>query len=143
MKQDIITDRRLLNIKSESVTDFKAVQEIIDDLLDTAKANASNCAGLAANQIGHNLRVAVYIDKKGQYQVLINPKLISRSKEISAGMEGCLSRPDSPEIKVRRHKWVKLKEYDPKTKTYVKRTYKGYQSRIVQHELDHMNGKLI
>lgn len=143
MIKTITTSRVVLGVKSASVTDFKAAEKVINDLLDTAKANSDNCAGLAANQIGEHLRICVYLNKKGEYVPVVNPRIISRSKEVKSQYESCLSHPDTDAVKVRRYKAIKTKEYDIATKKYVKRTYKGFQARIIQHEIDHMNGKLI
>lgn len=109
--------------------------------------------GLAAPQIGVLKRmIAIYIqdvDEEGkvtnvsQY-LLINPKIISHSEQKSylKSGEGCLSVAVDKEGYVPRYAFVTVEGYDLITKTMLKKKFRGYQSVVVQHELDHLDGVL-
>ncbi len=101
--------------------------------------------GLAANQIGV-LKQIVTInfedkenDKKANY-ILFNPEIIQYSKETVVMEEGCLSLPDQY-ADVERPKEIILEYMDKNEKT-IKRQIDGYEARILQHEIDHLSGKL-
>ena len=77
---------------------------------------------------------------------IINPEIIAKSQEVKKGSEWCLSRPGRGSMRVRRHKWVTLRYTAPDMDgEFVERTDKigGLGARIVQHEIDHLNGRLI
>lgn len=100
-----------------------------------------NGVGLAANQIGI-LKRAIFInpnrDKYGQF--LINPVIVERSEEMTSETEGCLSYPGyfGP---VRRHKSIKATFYEKDMTGPFLRIFDGFASIIVQHEVDHLDGK--
>ena len=119
--------------------------------LVSAFLERDDALGLAAPQIGINKRIIVFRNKgfneKGQinsendYNVLINPRITQlRGEEMSAS-EGCLS---CPEIKVElgRFSEIKIRACDPMGRKISKR-YTDFLARIVQHEIDHLEGKLI
>ena len=87
MIKPIMKDIIFLNQKSEIAT--KEDLSVADDLLDTLKANADRCVGMAANMIGVKKRIIIF-DNNGTYMVMFNPEIIkcSGSYEIE---EGCLS----------------------------------------------------
>ena len=101
--------------------------------------------GLAANQIGLNLNLLILdtnnceeIDENESH-ILINSNIIDVEGE-STMEEGCLSVPEiRAEIKRPESILVKYQDLDQK---YHKRKYSGLTSRIIQHEIDHLNGKL-
>lgn len=103
----------------------------------------NNGIGLAAPQIGKNLRLIVFdcatltgnIYDSG---FLFNPLIIEKSEETNFMLEGCLSFPKEY-IGVVRHNKIKVEFLDLSGKTVVKE-YGGLASRIVQHEIDHLNG---
>ncbi|KKS16538.1 MAG: peptide deformylase [candidate division WWE3 bacterium GW2011_GWC1_41_7] len=146
-----IPDKRLLQ-PCEKVTDFgSGTQKVIRNLKDTLQ-NAKNPegAGLAAPQIGVLKRITIvrnYVfnpaDKETpivQEFVLINPKIISQSKDTIVEYEGCLSVPNSYG-KVERNKKVKIKAQDESGET-IRLTASGFFSAVIQHEIDHLNGVL-
>ena len=147
----IAPDNRLLQ-KCEKVTDFgNETQIIIKNLKDTLE-NAKNPegAGLAAPQIGVLKRIIVVrnfifnpSDKEKplvQEHVLINPKVVSTSKETITEWEGCLSIPDTYG-QVERYKKIKIKAQDESGQT-IRLTASGYFSAVIQHEMDHLEGVL-
>lgn len=95
--------------------------------------------GLAAPQIGKNIRLAVINSKDGVF-CLINPKLTKKSWARELGQEGCLSIP-GVFGKVKRHKKITLAYYNQSGKK-VKLTAAGMMARVLQHEIDHLDGIL-
>lgn len=107
--------------------------------------------GLAAPQIGHNLRMLVvyYKDVVDGNEVeidhrLINPKIVSESvkKVALSGGEGCLSVDDAHPGYVYRPFKIIVKAFDAKQLKEVFITVRGYEAIVLQHELDHLDGVL-
>ena len=101
--------------------------------------------GLAANQVGILKQIVTinFEDKeknKEKKYILFNPKILSYSKETIVMEEGCLSLPDQY-ADVERPKQITLEYLDLKNKL-IKKTVGGYEARILQHEIDHLSGKL-
>ena len=121
----------------------KKISDLVQDLLDTMYAQ--NGVGLAAPQIGVNLRVFV-IDVSMNNEplnpiVFINPKIIKKSGAIESE-EGCLSFPEAYS-KVKRYKNVMVKALDDKGRPFVLEAHDGsLLARAIQHETDHLNGVL-
>ena len=107
-----------------------------------------NGVWLAAPQIGKNIRIiaiTLWEDKEGNLnqiwdEILINPEIEQTSEQMSVDTEGCLSLPGI-EWKVKRYKWVKVSFYDIEGKKHQKIFY-DFNARIVQHEIDHLDGIL-
>lgn len=121
----------------------KKVQILVDDLYDTMYA--TNGVGLAAPQIGENLRVFVIdvgTDPKTMNPItFINPKIIKKEGAINS-YEGCLSFPEAY-TNVRRYKSVKIKALDIKGKPFILEVTDGsLLARAIQHEFDHLDGIL-
>lgn len=95
--------------------------------------------GLAAPQIGKNIRLVVINSKDGVFP-LINPKFIKKSWARELGQEGCLSIP-GVFGKVKRHKKISLTFYD-RNGNKIKMTAEGMMARVIQHEVDHLDGIL-
>lgn len=101
--------------------------------------------GLAAPQIGVSLRI-ILVDTKvqanrtryGELECFINPEIIWRSRETADGREGCFSTGLVWGL-VRRPVAVKVRALTPKGET-VERILEGFTARIVQHEIDHLDG---
>ncbi|MCH1625616.1 peptide deformylase [Fredinandcohnia quinoae] len=117
------------------------------DPILSKKYNLRPGVGLSANQIGLNKRmfVAYLTDEKEQLHeyTLINPKIISHSVSmiyLPEG-EGCLSVDRNVEGYVPRYERVKIKAYDVNGKEIVLKV-KGYPSIVLQHEIDHLDGKM-
>lgn len=108
------------------------------DLLDTLKANAEGCVGMAANMIGINKRIIAFDDLKG-YTVMLNPEIIKCSGAYEAE-EGCLSLTGTR--KTKRYKSVKVRYQNTDLQVRIK-TYTGWTAQIIQHEIDHCNGIVI
>ena len=111
---------------------------IAADLIDTLKANMDRCVGMAANMIGKKKRIIVMA--KGPIAVaMINPVILSASGEYETE-EGCLSLEGVR--KTKRYRSIRLKWQDMQMKEHIG-TLDGFQAQIVQHEIDHCDGKLI
>ncbi len=116
----------------------KKTLKLLKDMEDSMIATKG--VGIAAPQVGVNLRMAHITINKDQIFTIINPEIVEMAEEIDEDTEGCLSLPGhwGP---VKRAIWVKLKFTD--TKGYEKiMVFEGFEARIVQHEVDHLNGKL-
>ena len=102
----------------------------------------SNGIGLSAIQIGIPVRVFLAGDPP---QVFINPRILKRGSFEKKDWEGCLSCPDL-KVRVKRSHSVVM-EYDTFNESgeyiTIKRKFKGFDARVVQHEFDHLNGILI
>mmetsp|Transcript_3583 Transcript_3583/g.6794 ORF Transcript_3583/g.6794 Transcript_3583/m.6794 type:complete len:230 (-) Transcript_3583:2063-2752(-) len=124
------------------------VKEFDSSLAKTAKEMlkvmyASRGVGLAAPQVGLNLRLMVFNpegDPKAWVHetVLVNPQILDTSGAEDVEEEGCLSFPGMSG-KVSRRKWVKVSAQRLNGKTFTVK-YTGWKARIFQHEYDHLDG---
>lgn len=136
MIREIVHDPVFLAQPSTPATE--ADLPIAADLIDTLKANLDRCVGMAANMIGKKKRIIVMA--KGPIVVaMINPVILSASGEYETE-EGCLSLEGVR--KTKRYRSIRLKWQDVQMKEHVG-TLDGFQAQIVQHEIDHCDGKLI
>jgi peptide deformylase len=143
---------KILLQKTENVTEInEEVRADIQNLLDTLDhAHEPEGAGLAATQIGLNKRICVVRnfvynpadenEPTVQEFILINPKIISRSRETITDWEGCLSVPDVYG-KVERYKKIKVKAMNEMGEN-IRLTATGFFGAVVQHEIDHLDGIL-
>ena len=114
---------------------------IIDQMIDTMYRN--NGIGLAANQVGYARRMFVMdtTSSKDEAMVFINPVIEKSAKEKLTEEEGCLSCPKKL-VGVRRPIYVGLKYFCRHGEEHYK-TFYYLPSRVIQHEMDHLDGKLI
>ena len=98
--------------------------------------------GLAAIQVGYQLRMFVMDVNRSEEkpQVFINPEIIKKSKESITDFEGCLSAPGK-RGEVKRYIRITLKYQDEEGEEIVK-TFYNLAARCIQHEMDHLEGKL-
>ena len=107
----------------------------------SAVMRAANGLGLAAPQIGASTRIIVYDANEGDgLQVLINPKILSMSGEQTEPKEGCLSIPGLQGV-VKRANELRVRGFDAKNRPVARRV-KGLEARVIQHEIDHLDGIL-
>ena len=130
----IVTDKKILRQVSKEVSEVDP--KILKDMEDTMKEH--NGIGISAIQIGHPIRVFL---AGSPPQVFINPTILERSGYTKVDWEGCLSCPGA-HVRVRRAYSIKLKYTDLEGKE-IKRKFKGFDARVIQHEFDHLNGFLI
>jgi peptide deformylase len=126
-------------------------KKLAQDLLDTLEvAKDPEGAGIAATQIGVSKKMCVVRNffpnpaKNGEYThedyVLINPKIVSTSKETEVDYEGCLSVPNVYG-KVERYKKIKVDATDI-SGDRIKIKAQDFFARTIQHEIDHLEGVL-
>jgi peptide deformylase len=141
-------DPRLLAI-SEPVAAFGTaeLEGLLADMRDTMQH--LNGAGLAAPQIGVSARVVVfgveanprYPDAEAvPYTILINPELTPLGEELEEGWEGCLSVPGMRGL-VPRYRHLRYTGFDAQGRP-IDRTVSDFHARVVQHEVDHLDGIL-
>ncbi len=137
MVREIVKNPLILSCKSERAAN--ADIQTAKDLYDTVVAHSEHCVGMAANMIGvHKTILVALIQNK--YQIMINPKIISKSKETYQIEEGCLSLSGTrPAV---RHNWITVEYLDLNFKRN-KKTFRDFEAQIIQHEMDHFHGILI
>lgn len=114
-----------------------SLRQLLDDMAKAMYANRG--VGLAGNQVGVLRRVIVVDVGDGLIQ-MINPEIISKSRELDEGVEGCLSIPGL-QGEVPRHKQVRVRATLPDGRVQWWDA-EGQFARCVQHEIDHLNGVL-
>jgi peptide deformylase len=126
-----------LRLKGEPVDSFgKYLHELLDDLTETMRAAPG--VGLAAPQLGVALQACV-VEVSDQVHELVNPRIVRASGD-DRDLEGCLSLPGYVAYVTRREKvWVVAQNRHGKK---IKVAGTGLLSRALQHELDHLDGKL-
>lgn len=128
----------VLRQKAKKVTSIDgAVQKLIDDMVDTMRANRG--VGLAAPQVGVSLRLAVIEIPDEEVITLINPEVVKREGEREVA-EACLSLPGyAGEIK--RAVTVKVKARNREGREF-RLKGEGLLAQALEHEIDHLNGVL-
>ncbi len=133
--------------KSLPVENFGELKDLLVDMRDTMAH--LNGAGLAAPQIGVPLRVVIFgVTANPRYPdiepvpdtVLVNPVLTPLSDEMEEGWEGCLSVPGM-RGSVPRYRRLRYAGYDERGQRF-ERDVEGFHARVVQHEVDHLDGVL-
>ena len=129
----------ILRAKSKPVPVItKKILKLIKDMEPTMfKANG---IGLAAPQIGLNLRLALCILDRDRVVPMINPEILWKSKEAETYEEGCLSLPGIWKA-TERSLGIQVKYLDRKGQVNVLKLT-DLNARVVQHEVDHLNGIL-
>lgn len=140
--KNIISDIEILREKCKPIKNVtEKVKKELDKMLEIMYAY--NGVGLAANQVGLNKRMIVIdLQKDGKKQpiFLINPKILSLSDNFVEMEEGCLSVPGCS-AKVKRPDKIKV-EYTNKNSEKTIIEADGLLARCLQHEIDHLDGKL-
>ena len=126
-------------LKSITEEDIKIANQMMEAMIKVPGV------GLAANQVGILKQIVTinYEDKESDKKVnyvLFNPSIIKYSEETVVMEEGCLSLPEQY-ADVERPKEIVVEYIDENKKT-IKKEIDGYQARILQHEIDHLSGKL-
>jgi len=132
------SDNPVLKVKLEDCNPELNRQEIKDNLIETMQHYEG--IGLSANQVGVMERVFVMYNHVETKQIIacFNPKIIKEGEEKVLIDEGCLSYPGLW-VKVSRSETIEV-EYEDENGEKVQRELYGLQSRIFQHEYDHMEG---
>jgi peptide deformylase len=142
----------VLRAKARPVTDFKQLPELMTNMLETM--HLAKGVGLAAPQIGLSQQIFVWAEYDDEEEdgeestaklitehIMVNPKLEILDGFAVLGVEGCLSIPGIYEDGVPRAKAVRVNYQDQhgQSKTL---ELEDYNARVVQHEYDHLNGRL-
>ena len=144
MKQKVITtaddDKRLRQVSKEVKSFDKNLQKLIEDLTETLEAQTDPPGlGLSAPQIGFLKRV--FVGRiRSKIKGFVNPKILKLSRQEVTILEGCLSVPELYGH-VARPAELDLESQDVRGRKSA-RHYKGLPARIIQHEVDHLNGVL-
>ncbi|MDD2091827.1 peptide deformylase [Pseudomonas guariconensis] len=152
MIRDILKmgDERLLRIAPPVPADLigsEQLQALIDDMFQTMHHVGG--VGLAAPQIGVDLQLVIFgFERSERYPdaepvpqtILLNPVITPLSPEVEDGWEGCLSVPGLRGV-VPRFKHIRYEGIDPDGNA-INRFADGFHARVVQHECDHLIGRL-
>lgn len=147
IKKIMTSDVPSLREKSKKIVKLdKKTRVLIKDMKDTLGAQKDPVGvGLAAAQVGKNVRMFIMRKDSGKLMAIINPEIVSRSKKSSESkkgeiLEGCLSIPllYGP---LKRSNRITIKHMDEEGKMK-KQEFKGLEAQIVLHEIDHLNGIL-
>lgn len=126
--------------KSKPVEITKEIKDFIDEMFAFIKNELKwgEPVGLAAPQVGRNIRVFIALD-----QVYINPELIPVAESgMTVHKEGCYSlEKDRFDYQVQRYNEIELKWQNKKGKWRTERI-KGFRAQVIQHEYDHIEGRL-
>ena len=124
----------------------KEIKTLVDAFLAM-----NDAAGLAAPQIGISRKIIIFRNKgfnekewsksENDYELLINPRITQARGELVTATEGCLSCPEI-QVEVSRFPEIKVRAFDREGRR-INRRYTDYLARVAQHEIDHLEGKLI
>ena len=152
MIRDILKmgDERLLRIAPPvpaQMIGSAELQQLIDDMFETMRHVGG--VGLAAPQIGIDLQLVIFgFERSERYPdaeavpttILLNPVITPMATEVEDGWEGCLSVPGLRGV-VPRYKHISYSGIDPQGNP-INRFADGFHARVVQHECDHLIGRL-
>ncbi|UCH63078.1 MAG: peptide deformylase [Fidelibacterota bacterium] len=129
----------LLRKKAERVIDVQTVPGLLDDMFETMYEEAG--MGLAANQVGLDMNFAIIDishEDEGEFpHIIINPEILESSGSDDLE-EGCLSIPEI-RATISRPEEVLVEYQDPTGETH-REQFNGLLARVIQHEVDHLNG---
>lgn len=136
MIRPVVKDILFLGQKSEIAT--KEDISVIDDLVDTLRANLEHCVGMAANMIGIKKRILVF--SVGNIIVpMVNPVILKKENSYETE-ESCLSLTGFR--KTMRYETIEVEYFDRNFKKH-KEIFTGFTAQIIQHEMDHFEGIII
>jgi len=136
MVREVCRDVLFLSQKSEPAT--KDDMQVVQDLLDTLKANEAGCVGMAANMIGVKKRI-IAVNVGFLNVAMLNPVIVKRTGAYETE-EGCLSLTGVR--KTTRYQEIEVEYYDVNWKKQ-RGKFTGWTAQIIQHECDHLEGIII
>ncbi len=144
----VVYGNAVLRKVAEPITpDYPQLSTLLEDMFKTLKK--SDGVGLAAPQIGLPIQLflvdlSILADDEPSYatfkKVFINPEILEFSEDTETAEEGCLSIPGVSE-KVKRSLSVTIRYFDENWQEHTE-TYTGFPARAIQHEYDHLQGKV-
>lgn len=136
MIKPIVKDVLFLGEKSEPAT--KDDMEVVEDLIDTLRANIDGCVGMAANMIG--VKKCIIVFTIGDVIVpMLNPIIVNKENPYVTE-ESCVSLTGFRETT--RYETIEVEYFDKNFKKQ-KGVFTGFVAQIIQHEVDHCNGIII
>lgn len=136
MVKKVVRDPLFLAQKSEPATEVD--KQVVQDLLDTLRANLDHCVGMAANMIGVKKNIIVVV--AGPFQFSMINAIITKKSGAFQTEEGCLSLDGVRSCT--RYKEIEVDYLDQNFKKQHDK-YSGWTAQIIQHELDHVAGIVI
>lgn len=134
MSKLIINDREWFKKPCNETHNLSLMVEVEKDLINELSKHPTG-VGLAANQIGYDCKVAVIKLQDNSMLTLMNPTIVSKSKNTIKSVEGCLSFPGTS-VDCRRHSSIIIKP----TQLDKEFEYTGRDAIVIQHELGHLSG---
>lgn len=136
MIKQVVKDVLFLGQKSEPATRNDVA--VINDLVDTLRANLEHCVGMAANMIGVKKRILVF--SVGNIIVpMVNPVILKKENSYETE-ESCLSLTGFR--KTIRYEKIEVEYFDRNFKKH-REVFTGFTAQIIQHEIDHFEGIII
>lgn len=136
MVKKVVRDPLFLAQKSEPATEVD--KQVVQDLLDTLRANLDHCVGMAANMIG--VKKNIIVVAAGPFQFSMINAIITKKSVAFQAEEGCLSLDGVRSCT--RYKEIEVDYLDQNFKKQHDK-YSGWTAQIIQHELDHVAGIVI
>ena len=136
MVREICKDVLFLSQKSEPAT--KDDMQVVQDLLDTLKANEAGCVGMAANMIGVKKRI-IAVNAGFLNVAMLNPVIVKKMGAYETE-EGCLSLTGVRNTT--RYQEIEVEYFDVNWKKQ-RGKFTGWTAQIIQHECDHLEGVII
>lgn len=133
--------------QEDDLSDREGLKKLIEDMVETMH-HADGC-GLAAPQVGISKRILVvdgddladrYPELKGFHREMINPRFTFESEERCSYEEGCLSIPNV-DAEITRPQKIRVRYINPEF-AEVEEDFDGFAARMIQHEMDHLDGIL-
>lgn len=143
MIRPIVTNKEKLSIPVGNWIDL-SISEVIKDLVDTAEYHQKKpvgCVGLAANQIGHDIPV-ITIWHGGKFMIMGEPKITKMFGGKDWKREGCLS-VQGKNPRIQRNKKIRISFFNINGDFKENIQFTGFTARVIQHEVDHLNGVTI
>ena len=142
LRDIVLFGEPVLRVKADKVESFDDdLSRLVDDMIETMEV--AEGIGLAAPQVGKSLALCVVnnylIDDDAEPKAYINPEVCATEGSVEVE-EGCLSIPDIREDVTRPEK-IEIKYFDLEGKEHTE-TCDGMLARVLQHEIDHLNGVL-
>tara|TARA_Y100000004_G_scaffold133422_1_gene150783 strand:+ start:3076 stop:3486 length:411 start_codon:yes stop_codon:yes gene_type:complete len=124
--------------------DFNSSIEEVSSLINKLETVMEEYKGVGISAIQIGLPYRVFLAGYPEPEVFINPKVLERSSYMKSDFEGCLSCPGVM-VRIKRSSYIVLEYTSIREEKFVKikRKFKNFEARVVQHELDHLNGFLI
>lgn len=135
MKEIVLYPNLILNRPCGIVEDIQIAKDILTEMEEATISYDAH--GIAANQLGYNIR-AIFVNTETITRKMINPSIVNHSKDSISENEGCLSFPGI-EVQIPRYSSITVNYLD-ETGQEVEEEFMDFDARVVQHEIDHING---